>query len=100
MNRLVVTGILVAALATGVWAVQWKYLDGGRVRVNRLTRVHQVRVCERRGPREMTLEEKKEFLRSYGVKIDPAATSIDPVYEELIRGRLKNLDIRTVCFYR
>jgi hypothetical protein len=98
--RLLVTGLAVAALAFAVWSAQWSYRRDGTERVHRFTGRHQIRVCRQAGAPQMTLEQKKQTLASMGIKVDPSATAIDPVHEELLASRLAAQQIRTVCVYQ
>jgi hypothetical protein len=98
--RLLFTLLAVAALAYAVWSAQWTYLREGAERVNRITGRRQVEVCRREGAPQMTLEQKKQTLASMGIKVDPSATSLDPVHEELLRSRLAAQQVRTICIYQ
>jgi len=98
--RLLFTLLAVAALAYAVWSAQWSYLREGAERVNRITGRRQVEVCRREGAPQMTLEQKKQTLASMGIKVDPSATSLDPVHEELLRSRLAAQQVRTICIYQ
>jgi hypothetical protein len=98
--RLFFTLLAVAALAYAVWSAQWSYLREGAERVNRITGRRQIEVCRREGPPQMTLDQKRQMLASMGIKVDPSATSLDPVHEELLRSRLAAQHVRTICLYR
>ncbi len=98
--RLLFTLLAVAALAYAVWSAQWAYLREGAERVNRITGRRQVAVCRGEGAPQMTLEQKKQMLASMGITVDPSATALDPVHEELLRSRLAAQVARTICVYR
>jgi hypothetical protein len=98
--RLLFTLLAVAALAFAVWSAQWSYLREGAERVNRITGRRQIEVCRKEGAPQMTLEQKKQTLAAMGIKVDPSATSLDPVHEELLRSRLAAQQVRTICIYR
>ena len=98
--RLLFTLLAVVALAFAVWNAQWAYLREGVERVNRLTGRRQIQVCRKEGAPQMTFEQKKQTLASMGIKVDPSATTIDPVHEELLRSRLAAQQIRTLCVYQ
>lgn len=99
MLRLVLTLLAVAAVAAAVWSAQWAYVREGAERVNRLTGTRQIRVCREEGPRPMTLQQKKDLLASMGIKVDPSVTALDPIHEELLRSRLAELRVRSICTY-
>lgn len=98
--RLLLTLLAVATLGYAVWSAQWSYLREGAERVNRFTGQRQIQVCRREGAPEMTLEQKKQTLASLGIRVDPSATSLDPVHEELLRSRLAAQQVRMICVYR
>ena len=98
--RLLFMLLVVLAAAFALWEGQWSYRGDGAERANRLTGRRQIRVCHREGAPEMTFEQKKQTLASMGIKVDPAATSIDQVHEELLRSRLAAQQVRTVCTYQ
>jgi hypothetical protein len=98
--RLLFTLLAAAALGFAVWSAQWSYLREGAERINRITGRRQVEVCRKEGIPQMTLEQKKQTLASMGIKVDPAAASLDPVHEELLRSRLAAQQIRTICIYQ
>lgn len=93
--------VMLAALAVAfaVWNAQWSYRREGTERVNRFTGRRQIQVCRKEGAPQMTLEQKKQTLASMGIKVDPSASALDPVHEELLRSRLAAQQIRTVCIY-
>lgn len=92
--------LAVAAVAFALWNAQWAYLREGAERVHRFTGRRQIQVCRKEGAPQMTLEQKRQTLARMGIKVDPSATSIDPVHEELLRSRLAAQQIRTVCVYQ
>lgn len=98
--RISFIGLVLVALAFAVWSAQWSYRREGAERVNRFTGRHQIQVCRKEGAPQMTLEQKKQMLARYGIKVDPNATSIDPVHEELLRSRLAAQEVRTICQYQ
>jgi len=98
--RLLFTVLAVVALAFAVWSAQWSYRREGAERVNRFTGRQQIQVCRKEGAPQMTLAQKKQTLASMGIKVDPSATTIDPVHEELLRSRLAAQQIRTICVYQ
>ncbi len=98
--RLLFTLLAVAAVGFAVWNAQWAYLHEGMERVNRVTGRRQIQVCRQEGPPAMTFEQKKQMLASMGIKVDPSATELDPVHEELLRSRLVAQFLRTICVYR
>lgn len=100
MRRLLFTLLAAAAVAAAVWSAQWTYVREGAERIHRLTGTRQIRVCRQEGPRPMTLQQKKDLLASMGIKVDPAAAALDPVHEELLRSRLAELQVRTICTYQ
>jgi hypothetical protein len=97
--RLLLTLLAVAAAGYAVWTAQWSYVREGTERVNRITGRRQIQMCRKEGAPHMTLEEKKRTLATLGIKVDPSATEIDPVHEELLRSRLAAQQLRTICTY-
>ena len=97
--RILLTLLALVAVAFAVWSAQWSYQREGAERVNRITGRHQIQVCRKEGAPQMTLEQKKQTLARMGIKVDPSATAIDPVHEELLRSRLAAQQIRTICVY-
>ena len=98
--RLLFTLLAVAALAVAVWSAQWAYRRDGAERVNRLTGRRQIQVCRKEGAPPMTFAQKKQALAAMGIRVDPSATALDPVHEELLRSRLAAQQIRTICVYQ
>src|SRR3989337_4607785 len=92
--------LALVALAFAVWSAQWSYRREGAERVNRFTGRRQIQVCRKEGAPQMTLEQQKQTLARMGIKVDPSATSIDPVHEDLLRSRLAAQQIRTICVYQ